>query len=128
MSPEKRVRADFKKRVLKAAFDSHREIVQATPVDTGRLRQSVQVEDQGDVIVIGSNVDYAEHVELGTGIYGPSGQPIKPVRAKALSWIGRDGERVFRSQVAGYEGYGMFLKGQRALERALKKRLSEANA
>lgn len=35
---------------------------------------------------IGSHMAYAPYVEYGTGIYGPKGKPIVPVRAKALAW------------------------------------------
>jgi HK97 gp10 family phage protein len=36
------------------------------PVDTGRLRNSITHEIEGRYAVIGSNVEYAPHVELGT--------------------------------------------------------------
>jgi len=36
---------------------------QETPVDTGRLRNSITHETQGDFAVIGTNVEYAEPVE-----------------------------------------------------------------
>lgn len=49
------------------------------PVDQGRLRNSIAhtVESDGDkyTAVIGSPVEYAPYVELGTGQYYPGGRP-----------------------------------------------------
>ena len=46
------------------------------PVDTGRLRNSIthQVNDSEKAVYIGTNVEYAPHVELGT--YKASAQPF----------------------------------------------------
>lgn len=75
------------------------------PVDTGRLRSSITtemfVEDGAPVARVGTNVEYAAFIEFGTGIYGPRGQPIRPVRAQYLSWIPRGGKRVFAREVRG---------------------------
>ena len=38
----------------------------ATPVDTGRLRNSISHSVDGEAVYIGSNVEYAPYVELGT--------------------------------------------------------------
>ena len=38
----------------------------ATPVDTGRLRNSISHTVDGEAAYIGSNVEYAPYVELGT--------------------------------------------------------------
>ena len=38
----------------------------ATPVDTGRLRNSISHSVDGEAAYIGSNVEYAPYVELGT--------------------------------------------------------------
>ena len=38
----------------------------ATPVDTGRLRNSISHAVDGEVAYIGTNVEYAPDVELGT--------------------------------------------------------------
>jgi len=47
-----------------------REAKQRAPVDTGRLRASITAEliERGDKprVLVGSNVDYAPHVEFGT--------------------------------------------------------------
>ena len=38
----------------------------ATPVDTGRLRNSISHETDKEAVYIGTNVEYAPYVELGT--------------------------------------------------------------
>ena len=44
-----------------------------TPVDTGNLRNSIshQVDEAESAVYIGTNVEYAPYVELGTGKYYP---------------------------------------------------------
>lgn len=46
-----------------------------TPVDTGNLRNRIthQVSENGREVYIGTNVEYAPYVELGTGIYAEGG-------------------------------------------------------
>lgn len=48
---------------------------QLCPVDTGNLRNSIthSTEDNGHTVVIGSNVEYAPYVELGTGKFAEGG-------------------------------------------------------
>ena len=43
-------------------------------VDTGRLRNSITHKVQGDAAYIGTNVEYAPYIELGTGKYYPGGR------------------------------------------------------
>jgi len=86
----------------KFAFTLHRKIVENAPVDTGRLRNSFTVIKQGNEYVVGTNLEYAIYLELGTGIYGPKRRPIRPKRAKALHWIDRKTRKdVFATQVKG---------------------------
>ena len=40
------------------------------PVDTGQLRNSIEVSKQENVVFIGTNVEYAPYVEYGTGYLG----------------------------------------------------------
>lgn len=58
------------------------------PVNTGRLRASITaklVKFGGNLaVLVGTNVSYAGYQHEGTGIYGPHGQPIVPVKAKYL--------------------------------------------
>jgi HK97 gp10 family phage protein len=47
----------------------------STPVDTGRLRNSITHAVRGDDVYIGTNVQpYSVYVELGTGIYASDGK------------------------------------------------------
>lgn len=45
------------------------------PVDTGRLRNSItNIVDAGDKsVIIGTNVEYAPYIELGTGVFAEGG-------------------------------------------------------
>ena len=43
------------------------------PVDTGNLRNSITHIVKDDVAYIGTNVEYAPYVELGTGLYATNG-------------------------------------------------------
>lgn len=47
-----------------------------TPVDTGNLRNSIThvVDESEPAVIIGSAVEYAPYVELGTGIYYDGGR------------------------------------------------------
>lgn len=65
------------------------------PVDEGRLRASIDwaVTTHGTTILgtVGTDVDYAVYVHEGTGLYGPRKRLIRPVSARALSWVPRTG-------------------------------------
>lgn len=56
------------------------EAKQRCPVDDGQLRQSITheviVNGNECEAVVGTNVEYAPYVELGTGIYNPTGRQI----------------------------------------------------
>lgn len=54
------------------------------PVDTGRLRNSIshEVDEAEEAAYIGTNVEYAPYVELGTGKYTEGGRPTP--------WVYRD--------------------------------------
>ena len=56
------------------------------PVDTGRLRNSIshKVDEGENAVYIGSNVEYAPYVELGTGRYAEGGRPTP--------WVYQDDE------------------------------------
>jgi phage gpG-like protein len=80
------------------------------PVDTGRLRSSIThqlvTDARGMAVRVGTNVDYARGVHEGTGIYGPRGRPIRPVRAKVLRWRSKRSKSgfVFAREVRGVPG------------------------
>lgn len=66
--------------------------------DTGGLKTSWHTANVGPRgFTVESGKDYAVYHQKGTGIHGPSKQPIRPVRAKALRIPGVG----YRKQVAG---------------------------
>lgn len=69
--------------------------------NTGRLQASWHRKKSDRTgFTIASSVNYAIYHQLGTGIYGPRKQPIKPVKAKALR-IPVQGGALFRGSVRG---------------------------
>lgn len=76
-------------------------------IDTGHLRSSIHttlVTVSGlPAVQVGTKVFYAVFVHEGTGIYGPTGQPIRPVTARVLSWKAKNGKRVFAREVKGMQ-------------------------
>lgn len=80
--------------------------VMICPFDTGRLRSSITTElrviDGLPVATVGTNVSYARFVHDGTGIYGPSGQPIRPTSGQFLMFTPKGSRKpVFARQVRG---------------------------
>lgn len=63
-------------------------VKQEAPVDTGVLQDSISIDikSQGDVLTatLTATAEHAEWVHEGTGIFGPVGEPIIPVRSKVL--------------------------------------------
>ena len=55
-------------------------------LDTGRLRNSVSHVSGESAVYIGTNVDYAIYVEVGTGIYASDG------RGRKMPWLYMDDE------------------------------------
>jgi HK97 gp10 family phage protein len=59
--------AEVNKRFLpKAALNVEADAVRLVPVDSGRLKGSITSRVDDDRAIIGSNVEYAPHVEYGT--------------------------------------------------------------
>lgn len=50
-------------------------ITKQKAVDTGNLRNSITHKVSGDSVYIGTNVEYAPYIELGTGKYYDGGRP-----------------------------------------------------
>ena len=66
------------------------------------------VEDLPDGLRVGTNLktpdgrfSIARLMQYGTGVYGPTGQPIKPKNGKALMIVLPDGSAFFRRSVKG---------------------------
>lgn len=74
------VRAEFEAACLRAleacGLTAESYAKQGCPVDTGRLRNSIThaVDAQEQAAYVGTNVEYAAYVELGTGAYYPGGR------------------------------------------------------
>lgn len=72
---------------------------------TGHARQGINGGVEGGIesfdVYLGNSTDYGQYLEEGTGIYGPTGQPIVPVRAKILSWVDTNGKRYYARKVKG---------------------------
>lgn len=64
---------------------------------------------------------YAVYQHEGTGIYGPEKRPIRPVKAKLLTWVDPDtGQRVWAKEVRG-------TPGKKFIERAINFALNQVN-
>ncbi|MFF2650604.1 HK97 gp10 family phage protein [Streptomyces sp. NPDC058045] len=89
------------------------------PVDNGQLRASIRdsVAVRGSTVVgeVYTDLEYAAYVHEGTGIYGPTGQPIRPVRARVLSWQPRGGSRMFAREVKGQRPQPFLLRALRSV-------------
>ena len=57
-------------------------------VDTGRLRSSIEYEVEDDTMIVGTNVEYAPYIEMGTGIYAEEGGRPTPWRYVDAKGIG----------------------------------------
>lgn len=83
---------------------------------TGTLARSIEVtivpSSDGPGARVGTSLFYARFVHDGTGIYGPTGQVIRPQRGKALKFDGRRGET--------FTPYSRGQRGTKFLERALR--------
>jgi len=78
---EKAVRKGVKRGVNNAGTIVKRKAVALCPVDTGRLRGSIEkmvVEAPDDAFysIIGTSVYYAPYVEFGTGTHGAASNPV----------------------------------------------------
>jgi hypothetical protein len=105
------VRSDTQRRARNVR-DRARELArERSEESSGALPASIRyvtVEGLGEgtvVAQVGSDLRHARWVEDGTGIYGPRGRPIKPVRAKFLVFESRRfGRKIIASSVRGQPG------------------------
>lgn len=99
------VRSDMARRGRRVA-SAARQIVGK---DTGRLAANIGSEtfthgpSWGSRV--GSDLDYSLAHHSGTGVWGPSGQPIRPKRGKFLVFVPKGQSKpVFARQVRGQQG------------------------
>ena len=76
-------RDQIKKALEECGLTAERYAKEKCPVDTGNLRNSITHQmDGGSKVLIGSAVEYAPYVELGTGKYADGG--------RKTSWVYED--------------------------------------
>lgn len=115
----RRIRAEVATDVKKVAENVRSNIAQRTPVDTGVTRSQWQVTTRVQRKKVESEIsnpsEVAAYLHTGTGIYGPTGTPIRPKRAKVLKFRPR-GSRgyIFRPQVRGMPPSDYIIAGTRA--------------
>jgi hypothetical protein len=109
------VQREIEQQITNLIFKTHAHIVQNTPVDTGRLRSSITVESRPNEWIIGTNVPYAEAVDMGVAPH-----TIRPKNKKALYWKGA-AHPVKRVESPGFEGFQMFARGIDFFEAELRK-------
>lgn len=84
----RRLKEEGEKGLLRLGIDVQNRARQKAPVDTGRLRASISHElgsdGRGPYVDVGSNVEYAPHVEYGTSRM--SAKPyLRPAIAEAVA-------------------------------------------
>ncbi len=80
-----------------------RHAIKGSPHDTGTNRRSIDTDISADKMKgqLFTTSGYGGLLEIGTGIHGPTGKPITPKAKKVLSWVGKDGKRIFAMRVKG---------------------------
>lgn len=109
--PDGAVARDMMRRGLKVETRAKRNLAGGPSgprrIDTGRLRSSITTRmvtvGGAPAVRVGTNVRYAILVHEGTGVWGPTGQPIRPRRARVLVFTNRAGQTVVARQVRGME-------------------------
>lgn len=102
-SPTGGVMRDMLRRGLRVQMAAKRNV----RADHGVLRNSIMVGTEPGhglaplIITVGTTNKYAYWVHNGTGIYGPAGMPIVPVRASVLRFTTRQGTVLYRPSVKG---------------------------
>jgi len=110
---------ELKKQIGRAVLKTLAEIKKNTPVDTGRLRNSIIMKETDSGFIIGTNLNYAEHIELGVEPH-----VIRPKNKKALYWKGAK-YPVKKVNHPGFSGRFMFQKGATFFEKYLKTELKK---
>lgn len=105
-----------------------RRLADFAPVDKGALQKSLVWRSGGPEIAgVWANF-YGALINRGTGIYGPQGRPIVPVKAQFLHFFLKDGTEVFARSVKGVKPMKWVQKGLEdpATQAAIAEALSAA--
>ncbi len=102
--------------ILRRTLAVEARAVALCPVDEGRLRASIDHEvtrdTEGLVGKVGTNVDYAIHVERGTGLYEVTVPGVAPSANKGRR-ITAEGGGMLRFEIGGEVIYRRSIKGMR---------------
>lgn len=67
------------------------------PVDTGKLRDSIEKKSEGNAVTVGPRgIDYATHVE-----YGTSRGPAQPYVRPTIEWAKQNGPKRIAQRIEG---------------------------
>ncbi|TMZ65869.1 HK97 gp10 family phage protein [Klebsiella pneumoniae] len=105
--------------VDRTAARVQREIKRRTPVDTGTTRAGWRIRYASARNTITATVynasPVATYLHTGTGIFGPRGREIVPVRADALRFKPKGSSRyIYRMSSKGYPSSSYIIRGLRA--------------
>lgn len=78
------------------------QVREATPVDSGELRDGWVLQDLDQGIRLLNEVEHGLWVLEGTGVFGPVGDVIRPVTARVMAFE-VSGEKVFAREVRGVQ-------------------------
>lgn len=96
-----------------------------TPVDEGHLTGAWTTDKNSNGIQMSNSAKYAVYLNEGTGVYGPRGKPITPVKAKVLHWE-KGGTHYFAKSVSGVKGQHFVEKSLDSVEEKLPAILQQA--
>ena len=134
MAASGKLSEDLMKGIAPLIFETLGVIKEETPVDTGRLRNSIEAEQTDEGWIIGTNLDYAVPVEIGSPPH-----IIVPKTKKALRFevdrkmrlakgkSPKQANIVFAKKVEhpGTKAHHMFLKGVNYFTRKLPEHLKK---
>ena len=116
----KNIETDIARKIGKVALLTQAEVKKNTPVITGRLRNSIVAVNRGSAEwVVGTNLKYAQYVELGVKPF-----TITPKNKQALYWQGAE-HPVKKVNHPGFDGKNMFLKGSNFAKKKLREEFSK---
>jgi hypothetical protein len=126
-----RVRQELKNAIMRTALTVEAKAKGYAPVQYGLLRGSINT--QGPFVTtnnveasVGTQQEYAPHQEYGTGIYGKTGQMIRPKRGKFLAWKGANGKWIFARAVKGVKGKLYFKRAKEESKPLMTSYMQEA--